>query len=291
MELFARSIPNQYRYKKEWMDNNKSDVETLVLGNSHAFKGIKTSMIHNAFNLAQSAQRLEYDYYLLSKYISESPNLKNVVLSLDYSNLFAGELESEYGMNWNLAIYYNLYMDYPKHGTFSKYHYELSCPKSMYKKVLLYLTSLVKNGSYEIGCDATGYGDSSESMKNKKQSDMDDKPISLRLTRNYDISTTLSVNVRYLEDIVKICKQHHVRIILISTPYWHNFYKKTENRKIQLLDNVIKKLIDKYDIEYKNYMNASKFSYNNDFFYNGDHLSPEGAEAFTTVLIRDCGLN
>lgn len=38
-EILARSIPNNYRYKYEWMEAHKDSVETLILGDSHLWGG------------------------------------------------------------------------------------------------------------------------------------------------------------------------------------------------------------------------------------------------------------
>ena len=41
VELFVRyEIPNVYRLKNEWLSKNSSNVELLVLGNSHCYYGI-----------------------------------------------------------------------------------------------------------------------------------------------------------------------------------------------------------------------------------------------------------
>ena len=66
VEIFARTIPNTYRFKKEWMDNNSREVKTLILGNSHLNSAIIPSQMDSTFNLTNSSQSLEYDSWLLS---------------------------------------------------------------------------------------------------------------------------------------------------------------------------------------------------------------------------------
>lgn len=157
-EVFARSIPNSYKYKKEWMEANKKSVQLLVLGESATYRAIDVSMIPNAFCLANPSQLLEIDSFLLSEYVDQCPNLRTVILPLDYCNLFLNSYEDRDGKDWNLAIYYNLYMGYDKHGSFSKYHYEISCPQILLSKFKKYISKILSGKDYHINCDTLGWG-------------------------------------------------------------------------------------------------------------------------------------
>ena len=96
-EFIARSVPNPYKYKEEWMQQHHNEVETLVLGGSHTFYGIKPDLFEGiSFNLANVTQLLQYDLYLLNRY--ECPKLKTVIIPISYSTLFCGELEN--GKEW-----------------------------------------------------------------------------------------------------------------------------------------------------------------------------------------------
>ena len=70
-EYLARQAPNPYKYKEEWMQIHHSEVNTLVLGGSQCFYGIKPELLSGvSFNLANVSQGLKYDLFLLKRYDS-----------------------------------------------------------------------------------------------------------------------------------------------------------------------------------------------------------------------------
>ena len=67
-EYAVRQIPNEYKYKNDWMDQHAEEVETLIMGSSHAMFGINPAFIDGvAFNLGLPSQSLKYDLFLLHK--------------------------------------------------------------------------------------------------------------------------------------------------------------------------------------------------------------------------------
>ncbi len=39
MEILLRNTPNDYLFKKQYLDKHSSEIETLILGSSHSFYG------------------------------------------------------------------------------------------------------------------------------------------------------------------------------------------------------------------------------------------------------------
>ena len=289
IELCARSIPNTFTYKRQWMEDHKDSIETLILGSSHMFSAIEPSLLRNAFNLANSAQNLEIDSWLLSEYIEKCPNLKNVLVNIDNMNMFMLDYESSDKI-WNRAIYYNLYFDYPKHGIFSRYHYEVSCPKLLCHKVEKYITSKFRHELYGIDCDSLGRG-VCYGIERQKIRDLEEKslmgigekestmPINTRITR-------MNTNSAYLNKMVEICKYSHIRLILVSPPYWWLYNKYANREKIECVEDIAKKLelnSNSY-IEYGNFRDDVRICYDKDYFVDHHHLSDEGSRKFTTIL-------
>ena len=51
MEILLENIPNDYSFKKEYLDENSDSIEILVLGSSHSYYGINPIYFHlRAFN-------------------------------------------------------------------------------------------------------------------------------------------------------------------------------------------------------------------------------------------------
>lgn len=75
-EIMVRSLPNAIKYKENWLKQNGNKVQTLILGTSATYYGINPSMIDSCFNAANASQGLEYDYYLLKRYINSLVSTK-----------------------------------------------------------------------------------------------------------------------------------------------------------------------------------------------------------------------
>lgn len=290
-EVFARSIPNHYKYKAEWMDKNCNSVKCLVLGNSHMFAGVDPSQLDGCFNLANPSQKLEYDYFLLSKYIDECPNLSVVILMVNYLNLFDKPYELKDGADWNRAIYYNLYFDYPKHSILSKYHYEAACSIYMCSKIEHFIKSKLTGASYDIGCDSLGKGTKYHfnpmTLKELDYSHLLLKEYKGR--KGFGIEM-MSKNLEYIRKSLELCKQHHIRVILVSPPFWHLYNDVLDKEKLFILNTSVNILTKEYNVEYKDYRSDNRFSYTPTYFKDADHLCDYGAEIFTYVLKNDFGI-
>ena len=61
-EIVVRGIPTPYSYKAAWLREHGAAVNTLVLGSSHTYYGIRPDALGDSvFNLANVSQTPEYD--------------------------------------------------------------------------------------------------------------------------------------------------------------------------------------------------------------------------------------
>ena len=68
LEVLLRNIPNDYSQKKEYLDENSSEIETLILGSSHSFYGLNPKYFSSkTFNASHISQSLNYDYKIINK--------------------------------------------------------------------------------------------------------------------------------------------------------------------------------------------------------------------------------
>jgi len=89
IELLLRKIPNNYLYKRNYLENNTSKINTLVLGSSHSFYGLDPQYFKSpGFNAANVSQTLEYDDAIYEKYQHQLNHLKVIVLPIDYFTLY-----------------------------------------------------------------------------------------------------------------------------------------------------------------------------------------------------------
>jgi hypothetical protein len=66
MELGLRSIPSDYKLKKEYLDANSNKIETLILGSSQTFCGIDPKyFVSKTYNAGYLVQSLDLDFLII----------------------------------------------------------------------------------------------------------------------------------------------------------------------------------------------------------------------------------
>lgn len=271
-ELYVRHMPNPARYKHEWMLSNSSQVETLILGNSHAFYGINPSMLgKKAFSLAQPTQSYRYDYYLLRHY--PLPRLKTVFLPMSYTSLFE-DIEAEPHLQY-WAVRYRLYMDCDIHSPLSKYGFECLHIIPFREK----LTSLWRPS--QLSWDHLGYGTSygersllAEGKDNGAQRASDN---------TYPGMKSLDFCTSMLDSICNWCERREVRLVLVTTPTWRSFRSHCSGRQVWVADSTLSKVLKRHpSVRYYDYWADPSFDIND--FYDSDHLNMRGARKLTAKL-------
>ena len=266
MEWYARSIPNSYRQKEQWMQHHAQEVEILILGNSHGLYGLRPDVFkRKAYNLCNVSQIFEYDEYLLKRYLPKCKSLTDVVLVVDNSNLFDMPLENTEEFR---CIYYRLYMDYPKHSRWSKYGFELSNIQALKKKIQHRndtCSDLGWNGNYTLERKSLA-NVSLEAASNTA---------ARHQCKNWQVAEE---NVRILKRIADLCKQHHLRLILVQAPVTRNYYTRIDKKQLDF----IKRSVESIGVPSHDYSQDKHFE--DDDFFDADHLTDKGAIKWSFLL-------
>lgn len=286
-EIMVRSLPNAIKYKENWLKQNGNKVQTLILGSSATYYGINPSMIDSCFNAANASQGLEYDYYLLKRYINYCPNLKTIIIPVDFTNLFQQELET-IDTERGRAIYYNIYQGYPKHSSFSRYSFEISNPTSFNQKIIKNLNSLIMNGSFNIDCDSLGWAITSPTGKEKSET-MTLKAAKTIADRTKYSEKELNRNLGYLNGIVDLCDKNDYKLIMIVCPRYKYFLISVDEARKTKAHAILTSYIQRNCI-IKDYSNEESIINNLDFFWDSNHLNSTGSKAFTNLLKKDFNL-
>lgn len=275
IEICDRKLPNAYKYKYEWMQQNANDVETLVLGNSHTYYGIQPKYLKgNAFNLANPSQLLEHDFFLLKYWSDKYVKLKTVILPISYFTLFANDIESY------RCRYYRIYMDCDLYPSYSfSYNFEIADPKTALFKFSKFIFGI--NEEVDWFCDKYGneaFNFTSNRMVNWNKNDK-------RFAASAKTWKYTQKNYRILEDIIKFCKDRDINLVLITTPCWHTYCSYLKERQLKKMYSMIHELQRKYKFLYFDYLQDKRFTAND--FFNGSHLSELGEIKFTKILDED----
>jgi len=274
-EFLLRKIPNDYLFKKEYLDKNSDNLQVLFLGSSHAFYGINPAdFSSNSFNASHISQSLDYDFEILKKYNNHWGKLECIVLPISYSSLF-GRLETGVE-SWRVKNY--------------TIYYGMTCSDKLinYSEVLGNKPSanLMRIGSYyllghtSISCSNLGWGLNYNS-KNKNDLSVTGKIAARRHTKKDD--KYFLENVGILKSMIEFAKNKRAKVFLYTPPAFHTYTENLDSTQLNKTINTLIKIVGQYDnVTYQNFLLDSSFSATD--FFDADHLNEIGAKKLTCKI-------
>ena len=238
LEFVAESIPNSYTYKRDYMEQHGSQIETLILGSSNAYDGLNPNVLPHAFNLANSSQTLEDDYRMLAKYISSMDSLQTVIVGLGYHSLGATTED-------NRRTYYTIYMDLYPRWPISKYSFEVCNPEMLVKKIIKYAVYRDVTRCDSLGQRVGHTLEAAQSGAEWWNKDVDAMVANDKfaiLNHKLEISKTVTENIEWLTSIVDLCNAHNVRPVIVLMPVMGEYKKKLPKEQIALMEDVLQSL-------------------------------------------------
>lgn len=281
MEILLRNTPNDYLFKKQYLDNHSSEIETLILGSSHSFYGFNPEYFSsNTFNASHISQSLNYDFEILKKYQDKFQNLKTIVLPISYFTLF-GKLEagSESWRVKNYVIYYG--MNSSK--SLIDYSEVLSNRINVnFKRMVSYY--LLSNST--ISCSNLGWGTNYNS-KNAKDLIESGKTAAKRHTRDdinsYKYQEIFNDNKLILNSIIQWCKKNNINVLLLTPPAFETYRQNLNSEQLNTTINTTSEICSKYDnCIYENLLSDTNFVALD--FFDADHLSEIGAKKLSELI-------
>lgn len=273
LEWIAESIPNSYTYKREYIEQHGSQIETLILGSSNAYDGLNPSVLPNAFNLANSSQTLEDDYRLLAKYIDSMDSLQTVIVGLGYHSLGATTED-------NRRTYYTIYMDLYPRWPISKYSFEVCNPEMLVKKIIKYAVSRDVTRCDSLGQRVGHTLETAQSGAEWWNKDVEAMVENDRLEIE-NCRLEIEENTRYLHAIVDLCNAHNVKPVIVQMPVREEYKKLLPEEQVALMDEVLRSLESSAIC-----IDASEWEIPEDGWYNATHLTKEASEEFTRKILR-----
>lgn len=269
LEVYVEHIPNSYTYKRQYMEQHATTIQTLILGSSYAYDGIDASVLPAAFNLANSSQCFEDDYHLLSKYLPQMDSLQTVVLPLSYSSL-------QMVSSSNRRVYYTIYMDIYPRWPLSKYSFECCNLELAMKKIIRYLLhedlvrcdSLGQRLGHSLATRPKDWKDTQALVKNDCFVGAAAQPY-------------VEENIQWLQQIAALCESRDVTLYLIAMPVLEEYRRAMPAEQIARMMCVIQDMAETYPhVQVLDY----QFWGTDDDFYNATHLNTTGAEVLTTEI-------
>ena len=278
-ELALLRVPNEYSYKKGYIEQHKNELEVLILGNSHLADCIDASLLEKtAFNAAQPGRSAHYDLELIKEYISQLPKLECFILPFSYDYMYWGH-HHETEPNPNFNTFRCMYFKY------MGYSYE--------KCDILYWSEILNSNLDHMArlrdankpplsritlCDSLGLTIDAGLATRKKDWKQLGLPDSTELFLNRED------NIKIYSEIASIMRQHHKRLILVAPPIYKTERERVGQQQIDEMNDFVKMMQRiNSDIEFYNLIDAPGFG--DDDFYNAIHVNnTNGARKITAIL-------
>ena len=276
LECIAELIPNSYTYKRDYMEQHATHIQTLILGSSYAYDGISPAVFPNAFNLANSSQTPEDDYRLLSHYIHSMDSLQTVILGVGHGT-WADQSES------HRRTYYTIYMHLYPRWPLNKNSFEVFNPELMTKKIIKYALS-----RDVTRCDSLGQRLGHDSLAVAQASEIWNKDIS-SLVRNDRIEVArnqanINRNRSYIDSIADLCEVHNIRFVIVAMPSMEAYRRQLPKEQLLLMDTMMQHFRSRAEC-----IDASCWEIPEGGWYNATHLTREASVAFTKRLRERIG--
>ena len=284
IEVLLLYIPNEYSYKRDYMEQHINDIECLLLGNSHIVEALDPScMGEDIFNLAISVRELIYDVELAKKYVPWMNNLKVLILPLDYFNFYFGrEIDNPedkmrpLGLEDTYKCMYYKYMGVRMGGFW--------CWSEFLNSKLDYLRRFTRSKEENIECDSLGYIPLKLSNRSPNWR-FTHLPHPIDISKNIDKQQYEKLYLQYVT-IAKLSKKSKIRIVLLGTP----MYKTSQKYMSKVVDADIENFVHRLqkdfpNIEYYNYSYDPRFE--DDDFHDASHLTEVGAIKFSKIIKKE----
>jgi hypothetical protein len=275
-ETALRQIPNDYSYKRGYLDTYANEIEVLILGNSHSYYDIDPAFLTSrAFNASHVSQSIRYDSYILGKYWQRLEHLRVVVWPISYFSLFS-ELE-EGPESWrvkNYAIYYGC--PYHKYSLRSR----LEILNGTMTGHVRRLAGFLRSRRNDISCTETGCV---LRPPQPMQQDLLRTGVQAATRHQPHDTSHMKCNLDRLETWVRQCQQNGIQVVFLTTPAWTTYSSRVSQDDLHLATSALDGLCDHYDNAiYVNYLTDSRFG--EEDFRNADHFNAHGAQKFSQMV-------
>ena len=277
LEVFYRQAPNNYSYKDQQLQKVAPDVQTLIMGDSHAFYGINPAYFKDpTFNLSNISQSLLTDELLLEKHIANLPALKTVFINISYFTLSAKDnaLES----NWRKYFYHhNMGITAPSISFWNPQRYSMALIQRFDKSMAL-VQKYHENYTI-VNATPLGYG-----MQDPSNIVKDKDAISFVIANKHeDNSLDFKRNTARLQRIIALCKKYEVAVVLLEMPVYPTYYNLLDTEKKEKIKSVLTTLSRVNDTVFYLDLSTDPLFEKQDL-RDADHLTNSGAKKCSEYL-------
>lgn len=277
IEVLTRNIPNDYLYKRVYLDKHAGDIEVLFLGSSHAYRDINPVYINaSSFNAAYVSQSLYYDYRILERYSGNWSHLKYIVIPVSYFSLFYNLEDSP--ESWrvkNYSIYYSMWTTY----RIADYSELLSNRLDINLKRI---SDYYLLGQSNITSSGLGWG-----RKDASDIDSDLTEMGNVAAQRHTVEDDLyfDMNVEVLHSFISFADKNNVQVIFYTPPAFKTYVENLNEEQLMQTVLTMQTLDDRYsNVRYINFLTSDLFERGD--YFDADHLNENGARKLTMELAK-----
>ncbi|WP_299220128.1 hypothetical protein [uncultured Aquimarina sp.] len=277
LEYFYITVESNYSYKHQIIRTSYDDIETLILGDSHAFFGINPEYLDiKALNLSNISQSLYFDQLLFEKHVDSLSNLQNVIITIGYYSL--SQLKNTKEDVWRKYFYRSqMELDVPIIGPFDFKKYSLSMTRRFDNSVSL-IHKYLEKGTI-IGCDANGWGTYYENTSGELL-DIESKATA---ERHEDFLLNFEENIIRLQSIIAYCKKINCNVYLVDMPVYKGYLELLDSNKLEKITSSCNDLAtNNNNVMYIDLRQDSRLEKSD--LYDPDHLNHKGAKKYTKII-------
>ena len=264
IELLLFLRPNEYSYKRDYVEEHINDIRCLLLGHSHIANGLKPNILGDGvFNMAILGRSLAYDIELAKKYVPQMNQLELLIMPLDYKKFYfdraknnPNEMKKPPGRQGSYKCMYYKYMDIRIDHFW--YWSELLNSK------LDYMKRFMKNDTDARECDSLGYKKYDFSKrKNSWKNRSLPKIVDTTLDANREAQNRLYTRYSILAELTQ---KKGAKLIILITPKYKTYNNSKNPVVIKEMEAFLASLKQKYsNVEYYDYSTDKRFV-DEDFF-------------------------
>lgn len=274
LEVNLMKIENNYHIKKQFIEEEIKDIDTIITGSSHTAFGINPDFLQDkVFVLAFPWQNLYYDDKLVLKYLKDMEKLRLAIITVSYPSLETGITRKNF-----YAYYYGIMSPNTMGWEIHPEKYSLLYVYGMRNSLELAFNGF-KGLSEDFVVERNGF------LHNKveQQQELDDnygRGVLMGMKEKY-----IKENVESIEEMIRALQERNIAVVIITIPQFYKYTDKLDAEKYGRMQGNINYLCNKYSVEYHNYLFDKRFTAED--FRDIAHLNPQGAKKFSEIINKD----
>lgn len=278
VEVFYRTVPNNYTFKNELIKTKSDSVEVLIFGDSHTFYGLNPEYFSKpTLNLANVSQTIYFDKLLFEKHVNSLDGLKFLILPIEYTTF--SQVDNSQEDYWRKYFYASqMNLEVPNIKWYDPKQYSLALTQKL-GKTGTYIKNYLVDKTL-VGCDENGWGNTYISAVDSVELNRLAKLIS---RKHDDGSMDFTKNLNRIKDVIASCKGKNIQVILVNMPVSKPYLELLNQEEVKAISNISKALEEtNSNVINMNLLYDKRFLQED--FHDADHLNINGAKKCSLIL-------